>query len=79
MQEEEKIEETKTEETDTANLHTEEKEEKTEKVETTAETPEQKKETESLLNKWLPPAVGYGAFFGALALAVGIGLLVCLL
>lgn len=79
MQEEEKIEETKTEETDTANLHTEEKEEKTEKVETTAETPEQKKETESLLNKWLPPVVGYGAFFGALALAVGIGLLVCLL
>ena len=79
MQEEEKIEETKTEETDTANLHTEEKEEKTEKVETTAETPVQKKDTESLLNKWLPPAVGYGAFFGALALAVGIGLLVCLL
>ena len=79
MQEEEKIEETKTEETDTANLHTEEKEEKTEKVETTAETPVQKKDTESLLNKWLPPVVGYGAFFGALALAVGIGLLVCLL
>lgn len=74
---EEKKEKAKTEQPGTANLQTKEKE-KTEKVETTATASEQKKE-ESLLNKWLSPVVGYSAFFGALAVAIGIGLLVCLL
>lgn len=48
-------------------------------TETAEKVEEKKEETENLLNKWLPPAVGYGSFFGALVLAIGIGLLVCLL
>ena len=40
---------------------------------------EQPQTAENKLNKWLPAAMGYGIFFGALAIAIGIGLLVCLL
>ena len=40
---------------------------------------EQPQTAESKLNKWLPAAMGYGIFFGALAIAIAIGLLVCLL
>ena len=31
------------------------------------------------LCKWVPAPLGYGLFFGSLALAIAIGLLVCLL
>ena len=34
---------------------------------------------ENKLNKWLPAPLGYGIFFGALAVAIGLGLLICLL
>lgn len=34
---------------------------------------------ENKLNKWLPAPLGYGIFFGVLAVAVGLGLLICLL
>jgi hypothetical protein len=48
-----------------------------EAAEQTAE--EQPQTAENKLNKWLPAAMGYGIFFGALAIAIAIGLLVCLL
>ncbi len=58
-------------------------EEETAAAEETAETEqtaeEQPQTAENKLNKWLPAAMGYGIFFGALAIAIGIGLLVCLL
>lgn len=34
---------------------------------------------ENKLNKWLPAPLGYGIFFGVLAVAIGLGLLICLL
>ena len=34
---------------------------------------------ENKINKWLPAPLGYGIFFGALAVAIGLGLLICLL
>ncbi len=34
---------------------------------------------ENKLNTWLPAPLGYGIFFGALAVAIGLGLLICLL
>lgn len=58
-------------------------EEETAAAEETAETEqtaeEQPQTAENKLNKWLPAAMGYGIFFGALAIAIAIGLLVCLL
>ena len=34
---------------------------------------------ENKLNKWLPAPLGYGIFFGVLSVAIGLGLLICLL
>ncbi len=43
------------------------------------ENEEKTSENQTFWNKVVSPVVGYGAFFGSLVIAVGIGLLVCLL
>lgn len=67
-----------------------EEEQKTENNETTenvntvneegvAQTEEKSDKNQSFWLKKLNPFIGYGVFFGALVIAVGVGLLVCLL